>query len=51
MLILQKKTAFNLVIGALILLWATCAFAETIEYDGLIEPNVIVEIGAPETRP
>ncbi len=47
MLMLQKKTTFNLVTGTLILLWTTCVSAETIEYDGLIEPNIIVEIGAP----
>ena len=46
MLILRKKTIFNLILTAM-LLTATAAGAETVEYDGLIEPYVVVEIGAP----
>ena len=46
MLILSKKTIFNLILAAMLLL-ATAVCAETVEYDGLIEPNVVVDIGAP----
>ena len=46
MLILRKKTIFNLILTAMLLL-ATAVCAETVEYDGLIEPNVVVDIGAP----
>ena len=46
MLILRKKTIFNLILTAM-LLTATAVGAETVEYDGLIEPYVVVEIGAP----
>jgi len=46
MLILRKKTIFNLILTA-ILLPATAVCAETVAYDGLIEPYVVVDIGAP----
>ena len=46
MLILRKKTIFNLILTAM-LLPATAVWAETVAYDGLIEPYVVVEIGAP----
>ena len=46
MLILHKKTIFNLILTAM-LLTATAVYAEAVEYDGLIEPYVVVEIGAP----
>jgi hypothetical protein len=46
MLILRKKTIFNLILTA-VLLSATAVWAETVEYDGLIEPYVVVDIGAP----
>jgi RND family efflux transporter MFP subunit len=45
-LILRKKTIFNLILTAMLLL-ATAVCAETVEYDGLIEPYVVVDIGAP----
>jgi RND family efflux transporter MFP subunit len=46
MLILRKKTIFNLILTAM-LLFATAVCAETVEYVGLIEPYVVVDIGAP----
>ena len=46
MLILHKTTIFNLILIAMLLL-ATAVCAKTVEYDGLIEPNVVVDIGAP----
>ena len=46
MLILHKKTIFNLILTA-VLLTATAVYVEAVEYDGLIEPYVVVEIGAP----
>ena len=46
MLILSKTTIFNLILTALLML-ATAVYAETFEYDGLIEPYVVVNIGAP----
>ncbi len=46
MLILPKKTILNLILVAM-LLFATAVCAETVEYDGLIEPYVVVNIGAP----
>jgi len=46
MLILRKKTILNLILTAM-LLFATAVCAETVEYDGLIEPYVVVDIGAP----
>ena len=46
MLILRKKTILNLILTVMLLL-ATAVCAETAEYDGLIEPYVVVEIGAP----
>jgi len=46
MLMRRKKTIFNLILTALLLpVIAVCA--ETVEYDGLIEPHVVVDIGAP----
>ena len=46
MLILPKKTIFTIVLTAMLLL-ATAVYAETVEFDGLIEPYVVVDIGAP----
>jgi len=46
MLILRKEKIFNLILTAM-LLAATAVCAETVEYDGLIEPYVVVDIGAP----
>jgi RND family efflux transporter MFP subunit len=46
MLILRKTTIFNLILTTL-LLPATAVCAQTVEYDGLIEPYVVVDIGAP----
>ena len=34
-------------LGTSLLLWGTAAWAETVEYDGLIEPYKTVELGAP----
>ena len=42
----RKTTLFYLMFAS-ILLVATSAYPETIEYEGLIEPHVVVEIGAP----
>jgi RND family efflux transporter MFP subunit len=47
MLKLRNKTIFNLVLSAM-LLTATAVCAETVEYEGLIEPYVVVNIGAPD---
>ncbi|MCP4117585.1 MAG: efflux RND transporter periplasmic adaptor subunit [Desulfobacteraceae bacterium] len=47
MILLRKTTFFNLTLTAVSMLWITAAWAETVEYDGLIEPDLIVEIGAP----
>jgi len=41
-----KKTMFNLILVA-ILVPVTSIYAEMVEYDGLIEPYVVVDIGAP----
>jgi RND family efflux transporter MFP subunit len=46
MLILSKKTILNLILTVM-LLFATAVCAEMVEYDGLIEPYVVVDIGAP----
>ncbi len=46
MIILRKTTIFSLILTTL-LLTATAVYAETVEYDGLIEPYVVVDIGAP----
>jgi hypothetical protein len=46
MLILSKEKIFNLILTAM-LLAATAVCAETVEYVGLIEPYVVVDIGAP----
>lgn len=47
MLILHKTIPFNLAVWAIVLLWTTVARAEKVEYDGLIEPLLFVEVGAP----
>ncbi len=47
MLIQRKTTFFTLTLTAISMLWATALWAETVEYDGLIEPCLIVDIGAP----
>lgn len=44
---LNSSTPFILTLMVLLLFRHTAVFAETIIYDGLIEPNMIVEIGAP----
>jgi RND family efflux transporter MFP subunit len=41
-----KKTMFNLILIA-ILVPISSMYAETVEYDGLIEPYVVVDIGTP----
>ena len=46
MLIMRKTTIFYPIMIAILLL-ATAVGAETVEYDGLIEPYVVVDIGAP----
>ena len=46
MIILRKTTIFSLILTAM-LLPATAVYAETVEYDGLIEPYAVVDIGAP----
>ena len=45
-MILPKTIFFSLMLTAM-LLPATAVHAETVEYDGLIEPYVVVDIGAP----
>ncbi|MGD8847279.1 MAG: hypothetical protein PVI54_17300, partial [Desulfobacteraceae bacterium] len=45
--ILKKTTLFVLTLTALIQWAPEPVWAETVEYDGLIEPNAVVEIGAP----
>jgi len=47
MLILKRTTFFNLTLTSILILWASAVRAETVEYDGLIEPYVVVNIGAP----
>ena len=47
MLILCKTIILNLILTAM-LLTATAVCAETVEYEGLIEPYVVVNIGAPD---
>ena len=47
MTILSKKTTFVITLTALLLLSTTALWAETVEYDGLIEPYEVVNIGAP----
>ena len=46
MLKLHTKTMINLILIA-ILVPVSSMYAETVEYDGLIEPYVVVDIGAP----
>ena len=46
MIILQKTTIFGLILTTL-LLPPAAGYAETVEYEGLIEPYVVVDIGAP----
>ncbi len=47
MLKLQKHIAIELTILLVLILGCPIAWAETVEYDGLIEPSEVVEIGAP----
>ena len=47
MTILSKKTTFVVTLTALLLLSTTALWAETVDYDGLIEPYEVVNIGAP----
>jgi RND family efflux transporter MFP subunit len=44
---LLKKANHVLTLTVLLLMSASLVLAETVEYDGLIEPNVVVDIGAP----
>jgi len=47
MSILSKKTTHVVTLTALLLLSTAAVCAETVEYDGLIEPYEVVNIGAP----
>ena len=47
MSILCKRIFFNLTLAAMLMLWTIAVQAETVEYDGLIEPCEVVDIGAP----
>ena len=46
MIRLHKKTMLNLILIA-VFTPVIAMYAETVEYDGLIEPNVVVDIGSP----
>ena len=46
MLILRKTIIFSLMLITMLMV-STALRAETVEYDGLIEPYVVVDIGAP----
>jgi RND family efflux transporter MFP subunit len=46
MLLLRNTTIFSLILTTSVVL-ATTVCAESVEYDGLIEPYVVVDIGAP----
>jgi len=43
----HKTAIFSLIITSLLLLSANALFAEVVEFDGLIEPYEVVDIGAP----
>lgn len=48
MLNLHKFISFNLAVWAMVLLlWPAGGGAETVEYDGLIEPLLVVDVGTP----
>ena len=47
MINLHKKAHSVLILTVLLLIYASIATAKTVEYDGLIEPYVVVDIGAP----
>ncbi len=47
MLIQRKTDSFKLTLMALLMSWTVAVGAETVEYDGLIEPYEVVELGAP----
>lgn len=47
MLTLFKSTLYTLSMVAVLLWWASISIAETVAYEGLIEPYVTVDIGAP----
>jgi RND family efflux transporter MFP subunit len=47
MFILNKTTFFVLILAVCLLVSNRPVWAETVEYDGLIEPYAVVEIGAP----
>jgi RND family efflux transporter MFP subunit len=47
MLNLPKTILLSLTLVALFFWWTTTAQAEAVAYDGLIEPHVVVDIGAP----
>ena len=47
MLVLRKIAAYGQIMMVLLALSAIAAWAETVEYDGMIEPCMVVEIGAP----
>jgi multidrug efflux pump subunit AcrA (membrane-fusion protein) len=46
MLVLRKTIFFRLILTTMLAM-VTSVCAETVEYDGLIEPYVVVDIGAP----
>ena len=46
MFIKRKTVFFALTLSLFLLLSASAAWPETVEYDGLIEPYEVVEIGA-----
>ena len=43
----SKTTSVILMLTALLLVWGAPVWSEVVEYDGLIEPYEVVEIGAP----
>jgi RND family efflux transporter MFP subunit len=47
MVTLGRAIFSNLIIAGIFILWLVPAGAETIEYDGLIEPYIVIDIGAP----
>jgi RND family efflux transporter MFP subunit len=45
--VIFNRAIFNLVIGIISIFWVGLGWAETVEYDGIIEPYDIIEIGTP----
>jgi RND family efflux transporter MFP subunit len=43
----NKRIFFNLITGIIFVLWISPLWAGTVEYDGLIEPYVVIDIGTP----